>query len=137
MKKLSLKSGYNFQEMGRRMQVRRKEQKMTQEDLSEATGLSVSMISSAERGSRHLSIEALASVCDALDATPDYFMLGSLHACNIPKNIADNAKLLRPEDAEFILQTMNILIERNKEGNIAEHYLERVDEIKPSKKKKQ
>ena len=50
MKKLALKSKYDFREMGRRMQLRRKELKLTQEDLSEITGLSVSMISSAERG---------------------------------------------------------------------------------------
>lgn len=126
MKKLSLKSGYNFKEMGRRMQTRRKEMKMTQDKLSEITGLSVSMISSAERGSRHLSIEAFAAVCEALKASPDYFMLGSLHAYNLPENIMDNLKLLRPEDVEFIMQSANILIERNKAGNIAERYLEKL-----------
>ena len=126
MKKLSLKSGYNFKEMGRRMQTRRKEMKMTQDKLSEITGLSVSMISSAERGSRHLSIEAFAAVCEALKASPDYFMLGSLHAYNLSENIMDNLKLLRPEDVEFIMQSANILIERNKAGNIAERYLEKL-----------
>ena len=34
------------------------------------------------------------------------------------------------------MQTMNIMIERNKEGNIAEHYLEKIDDIKTSRKKK-
>ena len=126
MKKLSLKSGYNFKEMGRRMQTRRKEMKMTQDKLSEITGLSVSIISSAERGSRHLSIEAFAAVCEALKASPDYFMHGSLHAYNLPENIMDNLKLLRPEDVEFITQSANILIERNKAGNIAERYLEKL-----------
>ncbi len=137
MKKLALKSKYDFREMGRRMQLRRKELKLTQEDLSEITELSVSMISSAERGSKHLSIEAFAAVCEALKASPDYFMLGSIHAYNLPENISDNAKLLREEDVEFIMQTMNIMIERNKEGNIAEHYLEKIDDIKTSRKKKQ
>lgn len=84
------------------------------------------MISSAERGSRHLSIEAFAAVCEALKASPDYFMLGSLHAYNLPENIMDNLKLLRPEDVEFIMQSANILIERNKAGNIAERYLEKL-----------
>lgn len=130
MKKLNWKNDYDFKEMGRRIQKRRKEMKLTQEDLSSLTGISVSMISSAERGSRHFSIDAFVAVCEVLKATPDYFLLGSLHAYNLPENITDNLKLLRPEDVEFIMQSINILIERNKEGNIAEHYLEQLDNVR-------
>jgi transcriptional regulator with XRE-family HTH domain len=126
MKKLKLKSDYNFKEMGRRIQQRRKEMKLTQEELSALTGISVSMISSAERGSRHFSIEAFVAVCEVLKASPDYFLLGSLHGYNLPENIMDNLKLLRPDDVEFIMQSINLLIERNKEGNISEHYLEKL-----------
>ena len=134
MKKLKLKSDYNFKEMGRRIQQRRKEMKLTQEELSALTGISVSMISSAERGSRHFSIEAFVAVCEVLKASPDYFLLGSLHGYNLPENIMDNLKLLRPDDVEFIMQSINLLIERNKEGNISEHYLEKLKNLKNSRK---
>ena len=120
---------FNFKEMGRRIHNRRKEKGYTQGKLSDITGISPSQISSAENGSRMLSIEALIAICAALDASPDYFLLGINHKYNMPKNIEETMKLLSVGDMEFIMKIANILIERNKEGNIAQEYLDSIPEI--------
>ena len=121
----------DFTEMGRRIKQCRKELKLTQAGLAEAIGLSSNHLSSVETGARKLSLEKFICICDKLQATPDSFLLGSTHRYNLPENLMDTLKLLLPEDVDFIMNTANLLIERNKEGNIAEHYLERIDDIKP------
>ncbi len=74
----------NYAQMGRRIANRRKVLNMTQDDVAESTGLSNNHISNIENNHSIPSIETLMKVCEALDATPDYFLLGTLRR-------ADNA----------------------------------------------
>ncbi|MDI9483547.1 MAG: helix-turn-helix transcriptional regulator [Bacillota bacterium] len=66
----------NYREMGRRIAKRRKILNLTQEEISEATGLSNNHISNIENSHSIPSIETLMKVCEQLDVTPDYVLLG-------------------------------------------------------------
>lgn len=53
--------------IGRRIKLRRKEQKKTQEDLAEALSVSVGYISQIERGVTKVNLDTLASIATQLD----------------------------------------------------------------------
>jgi transcriptional regulator with XRE-family HTH domain len=66
----------NYKELGERIAKRRKVLNLTQDNVSEATGLSNNHISNIENNHSIPSIETLLKVCEALETTPDYFLLG-------------------------------------------------------------
>lgn len=74
----------NYKEIGKRIQAKRKEIKITQEKLSEIIDVSPSYISEIERGSSICSLATLTNIANTLNASLDYLVLG------ITKNNADN-----------------------------------------------
>lgn len=74
----------NYKEIGKRIQTKRKEIKITQEKLSEIIDVSPSYISEIERGSSICSLATLTNIADTLNTSLDYLVLG------ITKNNADN-----------------------------------------------
>lgn len=74
----------NYKEIGKRIQAKRKEIKITQEKLSEIIDVSPSYISEIERGSSICSLATLTNIASTLNASLDYLVLG------ITKNNADN-----------------------------------------------
>ncbi|NPV89756.1 MAG: helix-turn-helix transcriptional regulator [Firmicutes bacterium] len=66
----------NYKELGERIAKRRKVLNLTQDNVSEATGLSNNHISNIENNHSIPSIETLMKICEVLDTTPDYFLLG-------------------------------------------------------------
>lgn len=65
------------QELGRHLRLARTERAWTLRDLSEASGVSVSQLSSIERGAHLPSLESLLSIASALDATPSNWLQSS------------------------------------------------------------
>ena len=65
------------QELGRQIRVARTEKGWTLKDLSEASGISVSQLSSIERGSHLPSIESLLEIARSLDRKASVWMLGA------------------------------------------------------------
>lgn len=63
--------------MGRRIMVRRKAQRMTQEELAEKLGVSTQMISNLELGKKAIRPENLARVCDVLGLSADFVLTGT------------------------------------------------------------
>ena len=61
-------------EMGRQIRIARTEKGWTLKDLSEASGISVSQLSSIERGSHLPSIESLLAVAGALEKKPSEWL---------------------------------------------------------------
>ena len=55
---------------------------LTQDNVAEATGLSNNHISNIENNHSIPSIETLVKICNALDITPDYFLLGIFRHTN-------------------------------------------------------
>ena len=66
-----------LKEMGKRIMVRRKSLRMTQEELSEELGVSTQMISNLELGKKAIRPENLAKVCSVLNLSPDFILTGA------------------------------------------------------------
>lgn len=108
----SFATGYST-EMGRRIKLRRKELHFRQRELAEQLSISNNHISAIENGRERPSIELLLDLCEKLEVTSDYILLGNIHANNIPLNIMDNLRLCRNEDIELVSKFVELLVERN------------------------
>lgn len=64
-------------EIGKRINVRRKELSLTQEQLAEKMEVSVQMISNLELGKKAIRPENLVKICDILNVSADYILRGS------------------------------------------------------------
>ena len=62
------------QSLGRQIRLARTERGWTLKEMSEASGVSVSQLSSIERGAHLPSLESLLSVATALDAVPSEWL---------------------------------------------------------------
>ena len=49
-------------------------------------------MSSIENGRQKPSLDIFIRICDLLNVTPDYLLLGSMHAYNIPQDIIDSKR---------------------------------------------
>lgn len=65
-------------EMGERIVARRKQLRLTQEELAEAAGVTPQMVSTAELGKKALRPSNIIKICSALDVSPDYLLLGQI-----------------------------------------------------------
>lgn len=92
----------NLNAMGTRMKRRRKELKMSQAELAEKVNVSNNHISSIETGKQIPSLTTFVKICEQLDTTPDFLLLGSLHTDNLPKNIYDPLALCNKKDLPLI-----------------------------------
>lgn len=66
----------NRKQIGKNIQERRKELKMTQAELAEKASLSNIHISHIETGSVNMSLDTLLALCHALNVTPNDLLLG-------------------------------------------------------------
>ena len=82
-----------YTEMGRRIKLRRKELKIKQSEMAEALNVSNNHISSIETGKQKPSLDMFISICEYLNVTPDYLLLGALHSYNVPLDILDKLRL--------------------------------------------
>ena len=78
--------------MGNRIKIRRKELRIKQAELAERLNISNSHMSSIENGRQKPSLDIFIRICDLLNVTPDYLLLGSMHAYNIPQDIIDSKR---------------------------------------------
>ena len=69
-----------LKQIGNRILHRRKQLRMTQEELSEKAGITPQTVSSAELGKKALRPENIIRVCSALDISTDYLLLGEVNA---------------------------------------------------------
>ncbi len=72
-----------LKEMGRRLTERRKQLRLTQEDVAERADLTVQTISTAETGRKALRPENIIKICAALDISQDYLLLGNITGVDI------------------------------------------------------
>lgn len=78
---------------------RRKERRLTQEQLSEKLGISKNHLSSIERGVYAPTIQLIFQICNILEETPDYYLIGK-----ISENANETIKLFQtmPDYAQKI-----------------------------------
>lgn len=92
----------NFNAMGTRIKMRRKELKMSQAELAEKINVSNNHISSIETGKQLPSLPTFVDICEQPQTTPDFLLLGSLHTHNIPQNIYESLLLCNEHDLPII-----------------------------------
>ena len=68
----------------------------------EKVNVSNNHISSIETGKQIPSLTTFVKICEQLDTTPDFLLLGSLHTDNLPKNIYDSLALCNKKDLPLI-----------------------------------
>lgn len=67
-----------LEQMGKRLVARRKQLRLTQEELAERADMNAQIISTAETGKKALRPENIIKICAALDISPDYLLLGNI-----------------------------------------------------------
>lgn len=103
-----------YVEMGKRISLRRKELNMSQNQLAEKLNISNNHISSIENGREKMSLDLFTKICNELQVTPDYLLLGSMHANDISQNIVDSLRLCRISDLEIIESIIQLYVNRNR-----------------------
>ena len=68
----------DYIKLGKKVRIKRKSKGLTQEQLAEQSGISLSFLGHIERGSRKASLETLVSIANALGVSPDYLLQDSL-----------------------------------------------------------
>ena len=102
-----------YAEMGRRIKLRRKELKIKQSEMAESLNISNNHLSSIETGKQKPSLDLFISICEYLNVTPDYLLLGAVHSYNIPQDILDKLRLCSQEDIELTKDFVELLVVRN------------------------
>lgn len=108
--------------IGKRIQLRRKELGLRQCALAEMLNISNNHMSSIETGREKPSLEILLHICDALEVTPDYLLLGNMHADDIPQDILESLRLCREEDVALIRNMIELFVERNRADWNQKHF---------------
>ena len=67
----------NYAEVGRRMAKRRKELSLKQREVCEMVDANYKYVSNLETGRSVPSLEMIMKLCEALDTTPNYLLLGT------------------------------------------------------------
>ena len=99
--------------MGNRIKIRRKELRIKQAELAERLNISNNHMSSIENGRHKPSLDVFIQICNLLNVTPDYLLLGSMHAYNIPQDIIDKLQLCNQSDIELAGDFIELLVKRN------------------------
>lgn len=99
--------------MGNRIKIRRKELRIKQAELAERLNISNNHMSSIENVRQKPSLDIFIQICNLLNVTPDYLLLGSMHAYNIPQDIIDKLRLCNQSDIELAGDFIELLVKRN------------------------
>lgn len=102
----------DFKSLGLRIKQSRRSRNLTQDKLAEMTGLSKSFIGCIENNTSIPSVESIVKIAEALEVTPDYFLLGILRDKDRPQRIFDKLYLCNPPDQEFIELMVDTIIEK-------------------------
>lgn len=109
--------------MGNRIKLRRKELRIKQAELAEAVDISNNHMSGIENGRQKPSLDTFIRLCSFLKVTPDYLLLGSLHAYNIPQDIIDKLRLCNQADIDLARDFIELLVKRNRKNRTSDNYI--------------
>ena len=98
--------------MGNRIKIRRKELRIKQAELAEQLNISNNHMSSIENGRQKPSLDIFIRICNLLNVTPDYLLLGNMHAYNIPQ-----LRLCTQADIQLAGDFIELLVKRNSKAH--------------------
>jgi len=113
-RKKGIQISTQYIEMGNRIKIRRKELNIKQAVLAERLDISNNHMSAIENGREKPSFDVFLLLCEHLEVTPNYLVLGCTHAYNIPLDIYEKLLLCTQEDIKLISDIIELLIQRNK-----------------------
>ena len=102
-----------YKSIGKRIKLRRKELNIKQNELAEKLNISNNHLSSVENGREKPSLELLLNICELLNVTPDYLLLGNMHTNDISQDILTGLRLCAEEYVLLIRNMIELLIKRN------------------------
>ena len=114
---------FHYHDMGVRIKVRRKELKIKQAELAETLGISNNHMSSIENGKQKPSLDTFIGICRCLNVSPDYLLLGTMHAQNVPQDIIDKLHLCSQSDVELAKEFIELLVKRNSANYIKNNHI--------------
>lgn len=100
-------------EMGERISKRRKELKLTQEQLAESINLSLQSISCIELGKKAIRPENLVNLCNTLKVSADYVLTGQ-KTINQLEGIFKKLATLKDDDYNVVETLVDHLNKKNK-----------------------
>lgn len=100
-------------DIGKRIGFRRKELGIKQSELAEKLEISNNHLSSIETGKQSPSLHTFINICVQLHVSPDYLLLGTMHAYNVPQDIFEKLRLCSQPDIELVRDFIDLLIKRN------------------------
>lgn len=106
-----------YSDIGTRIKELRKTHKMTQEDLADELDVTPKHISSVERGVASLSLEKLVDICDVLDCSLDYLVLGKSPAGDntyIPDTIIETFRSGSDKEKALLSEYLNLYAKMRK-----------------------
>lgn len=103
----------DLKKIGVRIVERRKELKLTQEQVAERMNVSIQMISNIERGNKAIKIDNLLKLCDILQTSTDYILTGKC-TNNDFDNLASKISQLTVSDYKMIEMLVNYRLNDNK-----------------------
>ena len=114
---------FQYYNMGIRIKNRRKELKIKQSELAETLGISNNHMSSIENGKQKPSLDTFIGICKCLNVSPDYLLLGAMHAYNVPQNIIDKLHLCSQSDIALAKDFIELLVTRNSTAQTQNNYI--------------
>lgn len=114
---------FQYQVMGIRIKNRRKELKIKQADLAEFLDISNNHMSSIENGKQKPSLDTFLRICRYLNVSPDYLLLGAMHAYNVPQDVIDKLRLCSQSDIDLARDFIELLVKRNSANHTKNNYI--------------
>ncbi|MCD8379241.1 MAG: helix-turn-helix domain-containing protein [Lachnospiraceae bacterium] len=96
-------------QMGKRIFDRRKQLRMTQEELAEKAQITPQTVSTAELGKKALRPENIIRICTALEISTDYLLMGKVNREDY-SNLTDKFQLLSPDQYRYLEDIINSYI---------------------------
>lgn len=98
-----------IKQMGIRIYERRKQKRLTQEELAEASGVTPQTISTAELGKKALRPKNMLKICNALEMSADYLLTGRITGADA-NAISDAIEKLTPKQYHYLEDIINSYI---------------------------
>ena len=106
----------DYKEVGRRIAYRRKELGLKQRQVNELAELSDKYLSNIETARSIPSIDVLMKICNVLQTTPDYFLIGAVNDCtntDFSKLISSKIEQLSFEKQKFVYNFIDWVKDQN------------------------
>lgn len=87
---------------------------MSPAELAEKVNVSNNHISSIETGKQLPSLKTFVEICEQLQTTPDFLLIGSVHTHNVPQNIYESLLLCDAKDFPIIKDIVENFVEHKK-----------------------